>query len=542
MGDPEAVPSVPPAVVERYEYDPYGRTYIENDDSTVRRAVSKYGNPFAWTGQRYDAGVKLYGFFARAYSPELGRWLQRDPLGFVDGVNLYEYVRSMPTRLTDPLGLAAGYGCAIPPTTSPLDGGDDGGPPDEDGPTAEPCPSEDGESKDDNKPDKEETKDPPEPDKTPELTIEQIIQNLEELKKVCPWLSTWIDQMIQHLIDIMNGNGTPLSPPPPVPPPPPPIEDDDHDYYPLPSDEDMSLEQFLVMAGTFQLPIPQCNDLLPKDQNGYLSPIPEGYTVAWKDGCRGLVKDGSEAARNTGTGIATTLVATGQYLASTPVAAAPVAAVAGVVAAGTGIGVGAAYGINAGTQAATGDTASGWAGNAAGCARGIGTRDTTPVAVGGEMSMHDADANSGILFDLDKPFQNGMRLDARTEQEALECARMLVHDLWAGHFSAVYLFYHEECDCVRPCMWGAAIGPKWHQVDAYRGPCGVTLIRRIRDHVHEPTETDRGVLRGTLTCRRQSGRIAIQVESPHIWEVRLFSGDERPDKLPYRNVFAEHHG
>jgi len=105
-GDPDAEPDpVPPAVVERYEYDPYGRTYIENGDSTVRRAVSKYGNPFAWTGQRYDAGVKLYGFFARAYSPELGRWLQRDPLGFVDGVNLYEYVRGMPTRLTDPLGL-----------------------------------------------------------------------------------------------------------------------------------------------------------------------------------------------------------------------------------------------------------------------------------------------------------------------------------------------------------------------------------------------------------------------------------------------------
>ncbi len=92
-------------MVERYEYDPYGRTYIASGDSTVRRAVSMYGNPFAWTGQRYDAGVKLYGFFARAYSPELGRWLQRDPLGFVDGVNLYEYVQSAPTVLTDPLGL-----------------------------------------------------------------------------------------------------------------------------------------------------------------------------------------------------------------------------------------------------------------------------------------------------------------------------------------------------------------------------------------------------------------------------------------------------
>jgi len=118
-GNPNPTTPVPPAVVERYEYDPYGRTYIESGDSTVRRAVSKYGNPFAWTGQRYDAGVKLYGFFARAYSPELGRWLQRDPLGFVDGVNLYEYVSSSPLNWIDPLGLQES------PQVCPVDRGPD---------------------------------------------------------------------------------------------------------------------------------------------------------------------------------------------------------------------------------------------------------------------------------------------------------------------------------------------------------------------------------------------------------------------------------
>ena len=64
-------------LVEKYEYDPYGRTYITAPDGTAR-AASSYGNPFAWTGQRYDRAVRLYHFWARSYSPALGRWLQRD--------------------------------------------------------------------------------------------------------------------------------------------------------------------------------------------------------------------------------------------------------------------------------------------------------------------------------------------------------------------------------------------------------------------------------------------------------------------------------
>ncbi len=71
-----------------------------------RRIVpSRYGNPFMWTGQRFDAATGQYHFWARTYSPHLGRWLQRDPLGYVDGVSLNEYVASKPTGFTDPLGL-----------------------------------------------------------------------------------------------------------------------------------------------------------------------------------------------------------------------------------------------------------------------------------------------------------------------------------------------------------------------------------------------------------------------------------------------------
>lgn len=40
----------------------------------------------------------------RMYDPKHGRWLQRDPAGYVDGVNLYSYARSNPTGGLDPLG------------------------------------------------------------------------------------------------------------------------------------------------------------------------------------------------------------------------------------------------------------------------------------------------------------------------------------------------------------------------------------------------------------------------------------------------------
>ena len=35
----------------------------------------------------------------RHYVPGHGRWLQRDPAGYVDGMSLYEYVSSRPTVL-----------------------------------------------------------------------------------------------------------------------------------------------------------------------------------------------------------------------------------------------------------------------------------------------------------------------------------------------------------------------------------------------------------------------------------------------------------
>ena len=93
------------SVVERYYYNPYGETNITDSTGITERSESAFGNTYMWTGKQYDSENDLYHFPARSYSPSLGRWLQRDPLGYVDGLNLYEYVRSSPMNFVDPLGL-----------------------------------------------------------------------------------------------------------------------------------------------------------------------------------------------------------------------------------------------------------------------------------------------------------------------------------------------------------------------------------------------------------------------------------------------------
>lgn len=40
-----------------------------------------------------------------AYSPTLGRWMQQDPVGYMDGANSYQVVMDSPVNYVDPLGL-----------------------------------------------------------------------------------------------------------------------------------------------------------------------------------------------------------------------------------------------------------------------------------------------------------------------------------------------------------------------------------------------------------------------------------------------------
>jgi RHS repeat-associated protein len=50
-------------------------------------------------------GANLYFAPYRYYNPQLARWMSRDPLGMVDGPNVYAYVRGNAVNNVDPLGL-----------------------------------------------------------------------------------------------------------------------------------------------------------------------------------------------------------------------------------------------------------------------------------------------------------------------------------------------------------------------------------------------------------------------------------------------------
>ncbi|RLC75218.1 MAG: hypothetical protein DRJ03_22660 [Chloroflexi bacterium] len=106
LGSITEVTDASSTLVERYEYDVYGAVTIF-DGSGVTLTGSAIGNPYLFTGRRYDPESGNYYYRARIYSPRLGRFLSQDPLGFDAGdYNLYRYAFNNPTNLTDPTGKA----------------------------------------------------------------------------------------------------------------------------------------------------------------------------------------------------------------------------------------------------------------------------------------------------------------------------------------------------------------------------------------------------------------------------------------------------
>jgi RHS repeat-associated protein len=91
------------STVQSYAYDVWGN---------VLQQTGTIENSFVFTGRERDSETSLYYYRARSYEPQIGRFLQKDPLGGDQGKNLYPYVQNNPVNRIDPSGKADISACS----------------------------------------------------------------------------------------------------------------------------------------------------------------------------------------------------------------------------------------------------------------------------------------------------------------------------------------------------------------------------------------------------------------------------------------------
>jgi RHS repeat-associated protein len=91
-------------IISYEEFHPYGTSAYRAMNSGIEAPPKRY----RYTGMERDDESGMSCHKARYSVQWLGRWASCDPLGLVDGTNLYQYAHGCPSRFVDPTGHAAG--------------------------------------------------------------------------------------------------------------------------------------------------------------------------------------------------------------------------------------------------------------------------------------------------------------------------------------------------------------------------------------------------------------------------------------------------
>ncbi len=88
-------------VLQQYIYSPYGTITVLNESGAGSTPIVNN----LYQGMTLDPVTGLYYARNRNYSPTLGRWINQDPAGYINGANTYQFVLSNPVNRVDPWGL-----------------------------------------------------------------------------------------------------------------------------------------------------------------------------------------------------------------------------------------------------------------------------------------------------------------------------------------------------------------------------------------------------------------------------------------------------
>ncbi|EHU1196472.1 RHS repeat-associated core domain-containing protein, partial [Acinetobacter baumannii] len=105
LGTPQEMSDQTGAIIWKAEYKAWGECKLEQTNSDFFEKSEIISNNIRFQGQYFDEETGLHYNRYRYYSPYVGRFISKDPIGLLGGFNVYAYTAN-PVQWVDPYGLA----------------------------------------------------------------------------------------------------------------------------------------------------------------------------------------------------------------------------------------------------------------------------------------------------------------------------------------------------------------------------------------------------------------------------------------------------